>query len=370
MELKRLKEQLQVEVDTAFLYRSIADIQENNDLAYILISLSHIEQGHADRLMVEILAVEPTYKLPQASRRARIQFKLGALFGYGSIISNLSNVERRMATNAVRKKIKEGKKPTGFEHNHLKIIEALNENQGFNVSGGLLSKFESRHRSPGGNALRAAVLGANDGLVSNMCLLAGVAGASAGNKVILLTGISGLLAGAISMSLGEWLSVQSSRELHLRQIQLETEELEASPEDEQKELTLLYQAKGMSLDEARQLAEKNFSTKEMALDALIIEELAIDKQELGGSAWEAAFASFFLFAIGAIIPLFPYFFLSGTIALYAGMTASVLGLFLIGAGITLFTGKPIVFSGCRQIAFGLGAAAVTYGIGTLIGVSL
>ena len=252
----------------------------------------------------------------------------------------------------------------------MNIIEAVNNNEALNVSGGLLSKFESRHKSVGGNALRAAVLGSNDGLVSNMSLVMGVAGAAVSNNTILLTGTAGLLAGAISMALGEWLSVQSSRELNQRQIELETEELEASPEEEKKELVLLYQAKGMSAADAQKLADKAFENPETAIDAIITEELGIDKEELGGSAWEAAFASFVLFSIGAIIPLYPFIFLDGNNAILLSIGSSVIGLFGIGAAITLLTGKSVLFSGFRQVAFGLAAAAVTYGIGSLIGVSL
>ncbi len=370
MDVNKLKSQIQTEIDTSFLYKSIANIQSDDNLNKVLLALAQIEDGHAAHMLATIREVEPNFKAPQPSTRAKIQLKLGKVFGYSSIISNLAGVEKQFAINTVKDKLQSGEKLSGFEHNHLKIIEAVNSNSALNVSGGFLSKFESRHKSVGGNALRAAVLGANDGLVSNMSLVMGVAGAAANNNTILLTGIAGLLAGAISMALGEWLSVQSSRELHLRQIELETIELEASPEEEKKELILLYQAKGMSEEEAKKLAEKAFETRESAIDTLITEELGINKEELGGSAWEAAITSFLLFAIGAIIPLFPFFFLNGTHAVLVSIGASVVGLFGIGASITLFTGKSVWFSGFRQILFGLAAAAVTYGIGTLIGVSL
>ncbi len=370
MDVNKLKSQLQVEVDTAFLYNSIAAIQSDENLNKVLIALAKIEEGHAQHMLQEIRSVDSNYNAPSPSSRAKLQFKLGRVFGYSSIISSLAGVEKQLAINTIKDKTKSGEKISGFEHNHLKIIEAVNNNSALNVSGGFLSKFESRHKSVGGNALRAAVLGANDGLVSNMSLVMGVAGAAAANNTILLTGIAGLLAGAISMALGEWLSVQSSRELHLRQIELETIELEASPEEEKKELILLYQAKGMSELEAKKLAEKAFETKEGAIDTLITEELGIDKEELGGSAWEAAITSFLLFSTGAIIPLFPFFFLSGTNAVLTSIASSVVGLFGIGASITLFTGKPVLYSGFRQIVFGLAAAAITYGIGSLIGVSL
>lgn len=370
MDISKLKSQLQTEIDTAFLYKSIAAIQNDDNLNKVLLALAQIEEGHAQHMLSEIQKVTPNIVAPKPSSRAKLQLRLGKIFGYSSIISNLSGVEKQFAINTVKNKLEAGEKLSGFEHNHLKIIEAVNNNQALNVSGGFLSKFESRHKSVGGNALRAAVLGANDGLVSNMSLVMGVAGAAVSNNTILLTGSAGLLAGAISMALGEWLSVQSSKELYENQIALETAELEASPEEEKMELVLLYQAKGMSLEEAKKLANKAFETKDSAIETLITEELGINKEELEGSAWEAAITSFVLFAIGAIIPLYPFIFLEGKNAIYLSVASSVVGLFGIGSAITLFTGKSVFFSGMRQVLFGLAAAAVTYGIGSLIGVSL
>lgn len=370
MDISKLKSQLQTEVDTSYLYYSIAAIQSDENLNKVLIALAKIEDGHAQHMLNEIQKKNPNVVLPKPSLRAKLQMKLGKIFGYSSIISSLSGVEKQFAINTVKNKIETGEKLTGFEHNHLKIIQAINKNSALNVSGGFLSKFESRHKTVGGNALRAAVLGANDGLVSNMSLVMGVAGAAVNNNTILLTGCAGLLAGAISMSLGEWLSVQSSKELYENQIALETVELEASPEEEKMELVLLYQAKGMTLEEAKKLAEKAFSTKESAIETLITEELGINKEELEGSAWEAAITSFILFATGAIIPLYPFMFLEGRNAIYLSVGSSVIGLFVIGSAITLFTGKSVLFSGIRQVVFGLLAAAITFAIGALIGVSI
>jgi VIT1/CCC1 family predicted Fe2+/Mn2+ transporter len=233
-----------------------------------------------------------------------------------------------------------------------------------------VARFEGRHRAAGGNALRAGVLGANDGLVSVFSLVMGVAGAGVGTREILLTGIAGLLAGALSMALGEWLSVQSSRELYQHQIGIEKRELEQMPEEEMAELALIYQAKGIAPDEARKLAERLLSDEATALDTLVREELNVDPAELGGSAWEAAITSFLLFAVGAIIPVFPYLFWSGMAGIIASAVASAIGLFAIGAAITLMTGRNPLVSGLRQVAFGLAAAAITFGIGRLIGVSI
>jgi VIT1/CCC1 family predicted Fe2+/Mn2+ transporter/rubrerythrin len=370
MELKQLEKQLQVETDTAFLYESIAAIQKDENLKKVLLALAEIEKQHAIRILALLQKEDSSYNAVLPSSRAKWQLRMGKIFGYDSIISGLMGIEKQVAKSSIQQKIQKGEPISGSEHNHLRILESVTNNKNMQISSGLLSKFEGRHKSVGGNALRAAVLGANDGLVSNMSLVMGIAGAAASNETILLTGIAGLMAGSISMALGEWLSVQSSRELYLQQIALETQELEASPEDEKKELILLYQAKGMDAENAEKLAEKAFSDHDTALNALVVEELGINREELGGSAWEAAIASFLLFAAGAVIPVFPYFFMSGFPAMYASLSGSVLGLFAIGSVITLFTGKSIWYSGFRQVLFGLAAAAITYGIGALIGVQM
>jgi VIT1/CCC1 family predicted Fe2+/Mn2+ transporter len=238
------------------------------------------------------------------------------------------------------------------------------------MEGGALAQLEGRHRSSGGNALRAAVLGANDGLVSNLSLVMGVAGATLNNQTVLITGIAGLLAGAISMALGEWLSVQSSRELYHNQIAIEKEEIEQAPEEEAEELALIYEARGVEPEQARQIAKQILSNPNSALDTLAREELGVDPKELGGSAWQAAITSFILFAIGAIIPVVSFIFVSGMTAVYVSIGLSILGLFALGAAITLFTGKTVLFSGTRMVVFGLLAAAVTFGIGRLISVAV
>ena len=256
------------------------------------------------------------------------------------------------------------------EQSHARLLRQIGNSMDGGMAGPELARLEGRHRSAGGNALRAAVLGANDGLVSNFSLVMGVAGADLANQTILLTGVAGLLAGAISMALGEWISVQSSRELYQKQIATEREEIEQSPQEETEELALIYQARGLDEAPARQLAQQIMSNRETALQALSRDELGIDPEELGGSAWEAAITSFLLFALGAIIPVIPFLFLSGMTAVAVSALFSAVGLFIIGAAITLFTGRSIWSSGLRQVVFGLAAALVTYLIGRLIGVSI
>jgi len=172
------------------------------------------------------------------------------------------------------------------------------------------------------------------------------------------------------MAMGEWLSVQSARELNQRQLAIEAEEIETIPEEEQQELALIYEAKGLTEDEAKAIAAKLMADKDSALDALAREELGIDPQDLGGSAWAAAGTSFVLFAGGAIVPVAPFLFLTGTSAVIVSPLVSALALFLVGAAITLFTGRNLLSTGLRQLLFGAVAAGVTYGIGRLLGVTL
>ncbi len=198
----------------------------------------------------------------------------------------------------------------------------------------------------------------------------GVAGAAINRHGILITGVAGLIAGACSMALGEWVSVTSARELAEREIRIESSELEEDPKGEGEELQLIYESKGLSSDEAKRVVDQMLSDKTATLDALAREELGIDPTELGGSAWEAALASFMLFALGAIFPIVPFMVAGGTVAVVASIGLSGFALFAIGAAITIFTGVTVLRSGSRQLALGLGAAGVTFVIGRLIGSTL
>jgi VIT1/CCC1 family predicted Fe2+/Mn2+ transporter len=198
----------------------------------------------------------------------------------------------------------------------------------------------------------------------------GVAGANMASSDVLIAGLAGLLAGAGSMAMGEWLSVQSSRELYEHQIAIEKEEIAQNPAEEQEELALIYQSKGLTEERAKELAAKIMSDHSVTLDTLAREELGIDPEELGGSAWEAALTSFFLFAFGAVFPIAPFFFLQGLTAVFTSLAVSAVGLFIIGAAITLMTGRNVFYSGFRQVLFGLGAAGLTYGVGKIIGVTV
>jgi VIT1/CCC1 family predicted Fe2+/Mn2+ transporter len=194
----------------------------------------------------------------------------------------------------------------------------------------------------------------------------GVAGANPGQSTVVLAGIAGLLAGSFSMALGEWISVTSSREAAEAQLAEEREELLRMPEAEREELALIYQAKGLSEEDARSLADRIMADPETALDTLAREELGIVPSDLG-SPWAAASASFSLFAMGAVLPVLPFLFMNGALAVALSAVLAGAGLFGLGALITLLTGRQPLFSGMRQLVLGLVVAAITYGIGAMIG---
>lgn len=231
-------------------------------------------------------------------------------------------------------------------------------------------KLESHESAIGGNVLRAGVLGVNDGLVSNLSLVMGVAGAGLEARAILITGLAGLLAGALAMAMGEWLSVQSARELHTRQLQIEKQHLTLIPQLEHKEFVEMYEAKGLSQDLAQQVAAQLMKNPDRALDTMAREELGINPDDLGGSAWQAAGASGVLFTVGAIVPVAPFIFLSGMVAVISSLVASGVALLIVGAVISRLTGRGALFSAIRQLLFGMAAAGLTFGIGKLLRVSL
>src|SRR6266567_1099803 len=155
--------------------------------------------------------------------------------------------------------------------------------------------------------------------------------------------------------------------LYTHQIAVERQELLEMPEEEREELALIYEAKGIDRETANRMAERIMAQGEAALDTLARAELGIDPEELGGSAWTASIMSFMLFAIGAVIPVIPFVFGSGTVAVLLSLLLGTLGLFIIGVGITLTTGAPLLKSAGRQVLLGLAAAAITFGLGSLVG---
>jgi len=233
-----------------------------------------------------------------------------------------------------------------------------------------IDDMAARHRGVGsGGNLRAAVFGAIDGLVSNCCMILGVAGAGAASETVALSGLAGLLAGAFSMAAGEYVSVRTQRELFEHQIALERKELEIYPEEEAEELALIYIARGMNESDAHLLATRTIASPEQALDTLAREELGLNPDELGSPTGAAVF-SFLSFAAGAAIPLVPYLIRLGSAALAWTVAVTALTLFGLGAVISLFTGRSAVTNGLRMLLIGAAAGAVTFFVGRLLGVAM
>jgi len=358
---------VQTEIDACYLYRKLAQHESDETVANVFRQMSEIEQGHAEAF-ARIVNI-PTENLIRPSWRAKTMNMIGMIFGYDQVLNSLMDTEKSLSNAIISTKEKNKLAITGNETNHVKILWSILENEQ-KINGPQLAKFESRHRTGGGNAIRAAVLGGNDGLVSVFSLVMGIAGATGGNHAVLLAGIAGLLAGALSMALGEWISVKSSQELYENQMSIEMDEIENNPEGEIKELVLIYMAKGIPEVHAKEMAEEIMKDKFHAHEVLVKEELGINPEELKGSAVEAAVYSFMMFTVGGIIPVLPFIFLTGFHAILLSIVLSTIGLFLIGGAITLFTGKNLWYSGFRQVIFGLIAAAITFGIGRIIGIAV
>ena len=318
----RYRANRQGEFDSAVVYRAMAKAESDARLASVYIRLAEVEERHLGFWEDQLRALgrDPGPRRP--SWRARAMRLLAHRFGAQLVLPTVATLERADQENYDDQTETEGTGMLDDERSHARVLRYITGGSPAGVAGETLGKLEGRHRAPGGNALRAAVLGANDGLTSNLALVMGVAGSGLPPKAILIAGITGLLAGACSMAIGEWVSVQSTRELYERQVKTEAAELRSVPDEEREELTLIYEAKGLSVAEAEEVAGRLMADTKNALDTMVREELGLDPSQLGGSPNSAAGASFLL------------------------------------------------FSGSRQLLFGMLAAGVTFGLGRLIGAAV
>jgi VIT1/CCC1 family predicted Fe2+/Mn2+ transporter len=361
---RRYQELYEDEIAGATLYRSLASAEQDVRRQEILLKLAAAEERHSAhwaRLLREA-GGEP--------RPARIPFRVHALgwlarrFGTTAVLPLVLRLEAADADKYERIAEASAAMPAE-ERAHGRVVAAMRD-----TSAGMgIARSEGRHRVGAGGALRAVVFGLNDGLVSNLSLVMGVAGGTSNAHIVLLAGIAGMVAGALSMAMGEFVSVSSQRHLYEREIAIEREELEAFPGEEQEELALIYQAKGIEPRAAELLAQRMMLRPDAALDTLAREELGLDPGELG-SPWIASSSSFISFALGAFIPVIPFLFTAGGAAI--GIAAALSGVTLMVAGIliSIFTGRSAAFSATRMVALGATAAAATFGIGKLIGVNI
>ena len=366
-DIARWRANLQGEADGIAVYRAMAKAERDSLLAEVYTKMADAEERHAGVWTKKLSDTGASSVIPPPSWRGRVLVFAATRLGPAWAAPTMAGREAKDQGNYDDQPEARGTALPREERSHARLLREIT---GPGLSGARIARIEGRHRT-GGNALRAAVLGINDGLVSNFCLVMGVAGATADARAITVAGLAGLLAGSISMALGEWLSVQSARELYERQIAIESEEIAAAPDEEEEELALIYRSKGIPVQQARVLASQLIrSDKDAALDALTREELGIDPEDLGGSAWVAAGTSFGMFAVGALVPLIPFAFATGAAALIASAVLSGAALFVVGALITVITGQPALRAGLRQLAIGIAAAAVTFSVGRLLGTTI
>jgi len=347
------------ELDSADLYRYLARVEPDHDRSALMLEMAEAEIRHAEVMRSGL--EEQGVKLPafRVSFKTRLLKALARVGGPGLIYPLLHGTEMEGTAEYAAQDAKTAAL-AGEERSHARTLGEMSRTA--------VTTGERWHRTAGGGTLRAAVFGVNDGLVSNLSLVMGFAGASADAKFVLLAGLSGLLAGASSMAAGEYISMKAQRELFERQIELEAAELAVTPEEEVAELALIYRAKGLNKDEAERLASRLTEDPNVALDTLVREELGLDPRELGNPI-AAATSSFLAFAIGAILPVIPFFFGASTALVLASLVVSGAALFCVGALLSIFTGKGTLFSGGRQLLIGAVAATITFALGSLIGAS-
>ena len=368
-DIDRYRNNLRDEMNGAALYTALAAAERDPLRKDLFQQLAAAEMSHAQLWRDRLVAAGRPDKPFAPDFRTRLLMKLMRLFGPSFVLPTIAAAE--FADRNKYAGQSDAHAISAEERGHAAVIQAVAANSGNNGTAGAdIARAEPWHRGASGNNLRAAILGANDGLVSNFCLVMGIAGAGSGNKAVLLTGLAGLAAGACSMALGEWLSVTNARELAQTQIAREAEELEQTPLAEQHELALIFQAKGMLKEDAQRVASQVMQDRKGALDTLAREELGIDPAELGGNPWTAAATSFALFSGGAIFPVAPFLWMHGTSGIATSALASGTVLCAVGVLSSLFNGRSPWYSAARQLIFGCLAAAVTYGIGAALGTTL
>ncbi len=346
------------EMDAAHLYRFLAAREVNESRAAILLEMADSEVHHAgvmERGLRELGIPLPQHRL---SAQTRVLKQLARLFGPRVVYPIMHSFEI-VGTAEYAAQDKATAALASDERSHARVLGELAQGGG---------RTERWHRSGGGGTLRASVFGISDGLVSNLSLVMGFAGARADAKFVLLAGLAGLLAGASSMAAGEYVSMRAQKELFERQIELEAAELAVTPDEELEELVLIYRAKGFDKEHAEELARRLLEDPGVALDTLVREELGLDPRELG-SPVGASVGSFFSFAVGASLPVIPFFFGASWPLVALSIGVSGLALFAVGAALSIFTGRSVMISGGRQLLIGAVAATVTFFLGKLIGVS-
>ena len=359
----RYREYLKAELEAAAMYRALASAERDPDRAAAFTGLMDGELRHASR-WAEKLGLDPGSVRP-ASAGLRVMAYLVAarVLGTARLVPRLLRGEAEEISRYSADPEATDLAPE--EEQHAEVLRGL----GANGSQRTRARLDRAQRFAVSGSLRAAILGVNDGLVSNFGLVMGVAGGTDNADFVLLAGVAGLLAGAFSMSAGEYVSVRSQRDVYEHQIRIEAAELEEWPEEERDKLVLIYLAKGLTRSEAERVSDRIMAQPDVALDTMVREELGLAPASLG-SPWSAATSSFFAFVTGAVVPVIPYFFGSGSLTLGLSAAFSALALLIVGAAVAASSGRSTAWGGLRMLLAGGLAAAVTFGVGTAIGVAI
>ncbi|HVW71222.1 MAG TPA: VIT1/CCC1 transporter family protein [Steroidobacteraceae bacterium] len=336
------------EKESAWLYQKVAATEPDPRKSHLFLQLSAAAEEQAAKWEVSASAIKAPKRVFTPSLRARIVARLLHHFSPRTLRSVLAAMKLR----------------------GLSVYSAPMSLPGHAMPTSI-SDVGARHRGGLGSNLRASVFGVSDGLVSNASLVLGVAGAGASSSYALLTGTAGMLAGALSMAAGEYVSVRSQREMYEYQIALEREEVAEYPEEEAEELALIYEARGVDLEQAREVSRTLLANPEQALDVLSREELGLNPDDLG-SPWGAAVTSFISFALGAAVPLIPFGVTrsTGTTTLTLTALISCAALFAIGLVLSLFTGREALKGALRMVLIGAGAGLVSFVVGHALGVAM
>jgi VIT1/CCC1 family predicted Fe2+/Mn2+ transporter len=370
---RRFRDLLTAERRSAALYAGLAE-GATGERREIFTELAAVERKHAEHWAGKLTELgEPVPGVARPDPRTRMLSWLARRFSADAVLPYVERAEHADAGLYQHDPAATAAMAVD-ERSHARVLTRLRHrgaDQG-NHGGGYeddpkgIARRERWHRGDRSGALRAAVFGVNDGLVSNTSLVMGFAGSGAAHTVILFAGLAGLLAGAFSMAAGEYISMRSQREAYQREISLEAEELREDPAAEAEELALIYRAKGLDAEEAERVAATIMKDQDAALDTMAREELGLNPEELG-SPWVAAFSSLLAFTVGAVVVVIPYLFGSGLAALVAAIALACLALFAVGATIGLLNGRTPVRAGLRQLLVGGAAALLVFGIGHLIG---
>jgi len=358
----RYRKYLKNEIEAVQLYGDLANVERDDDRARLFRRLAQAEMRHV-RIWSRKLGLED--QSPDNYRRSLrvlVLRSIAFVFGTKAVMPMILKAEAADAST-----YREDPEASTIVQEEIEHFNVLGRLSGQPDHAQIIS-LERRHYSGTVN-VRAGVLGFNDGLISNVSLVMGVTGATSDPNFIVIAGVSGLLAGAFSMAAGEYVSVRAQRDVYERELEVERAELEEFPREEAQELSLIYQRKGFTRQEARAVAERIISNPEVALETLAREELGLDPDQLG-NPWSAAVSSFLAFGFGALIPLLPNLFATDFLALILTIALSGSAVFGIGALLGTLTGKNLLLGGGRMLFVGAAAAGVTYGIGSLVGISL